>query len=355
MAEHAIQRQLLKAALSLPTPALRAASGGQAAYVGGRTLDPRLQFLLRAALAQPPLQSMSVEEARKAFAENWALIAARPEPGVRIEDMDVDGPGGPIRVRVYRPPEPDPAIPPLVYAHFGGGTMGDLESCHAFCSILAKGMRGTVLSVDYRLAPEHRFPAGLEDLLAVFRHARDHAAELGGPEGHAAIGGDSMGGTLAAAACQQLRRAGEPQPSLQLLIYPPLDATAQTQSMTTYAAWPPSRELMQWQFAHYIGAGDDPADPRISPLREADVSGLAPAVVVTAGFDPLQDQGEAYARHLLDAGVPVAFRCYDALVHGFVGFTGAVPRADCACREIAGLAREGLQGRIHVPPRRRAG
>jgi acetyl esterase/lipase len=348
MADLAVEKRLLRAMLSLPTPVLRAASGGRAVYVGGRTLDPRLQFVLQLANAREPLQGMAMDDARRAFAESWAVLAPRPEPGVSHEQISVEGPGGPIPVRLYRTADQDPAMPPLVYAHFGGGTLGDLESCDAFCRILAKVVRGPVLSVDYRLAPEHRFPAGIEDMLAVYRHARDHSAELGGPEGHAAIGGDSVGGNFAAVVCQELRRLGEPQPALQLLVYPALDATAETQSMATYQAFPPSRELMDWQFAHYIGAGDAPADPRISPLKATELSGLAPAVVVTAGFDPLQDQGEAYARHLLDAGAPVIFRCYDALVHGFVAFTGVVPAADWACREIAGLVREGLQGRIRA-------
>jgi acetyl esterase/lipase len=348
MTDLAVQKRLLKAMLSLPTPVLRAAAGGRAVYVGGRTLDPRLQFLLQMAAARTPLQSLPMEEARRTYDEQWALIAARPEPEVKRETISVAGPAGDIPVRLYRPAEQDPAIPPLVYAHFGGGTLGGLDGSDAFCSILARGLRGPVLSVDYRLAPEHRFPAGIEDMLAVFRHAREQSHDLGGPDEHAAVGGDSIGGNFAAVLCQELKRLGEPQPSLQLLLYPALDATAETQSMVTYQGFPPSRELMDWQFAHYIGPGDSPADPRISPLKAQDVSGLAPAVVVTAGFDPLQDQGEAYARHLLDAGVPVVFRCYDPLVHGFCAFTGVVPAADCACREVAGLVREGLQGRIRT-------
>lgn len=355
MTDFAVQKRLLRAVLSLPTPALRAAAGGSAVYVGGRTLDPRLQFLLQAAHSRPRLEAMSMEDARRAFAETWTLIAPRPDRTVRRELISVEGPQGPIPVRFYLPPEPDPEMAPLVYAHFGGGVLGDLESADAFCAILARGIRGPVLSVDYRLAPEHRFPAGIEDMLAVFRHARDHAADFGGPEGCAAIGGDSIGGNFAAVVCQELKRRGEPQPALQLIVYPALDATAQTQSMITYAAYPPSRELMQWQLAHYIGAGDDPANPRISPLKSSDLEGLAPAVLVTAGFDPLQDQGEAYARSLLDAGVPIAFRCYDALIHGFTAFTGVVPTADCACREIAGLVREGLQGRLCALPGAAAG
>jgi acetyl esterase/lipase len=204
-----------------------------------------------------------------------------------------------------------------------------------------------VLSVDYRLAPEHRFPAGLEDVLAAYRWGRDNAQAFGAPLGQAAIGGDSMGGNFAAVICQMLRKAGEPQPALQLLIYPAVEAACDSASMTTYEnAFPLSRATMDWFIGHYIGPGDTPADTRLSPIREPDLKDLAPAVVVTAGFDPLVDQGEAYARRLRDAGVPVVYRCYDSLAHGFTAFTGAVPDADVACREICGLVREGLEGRI---------
>jgi acetyl esterase/lipase len=204
-----------------------------------------------------------------------------------------------------------------------------------------------VLSVDYRLAPEHRFPAGLEDVLAAYRWGRDNAARFGAPAGRCAIGGDSMGGNFAAVICQALERAGEPQPDLQLLVYPCVDVACESASMTTYAdAFPLSRPLMDWFIGHYMGPQDDPKDLRLSPLLEPDLMGLAPAVVVTAGFDPLLDQGEAYARRLKAAGVPVVYRCYDSLAHGFTAFTGAVPCADVACREIAGLVREGLEGRI---------
>jgi acetyl esterase/lipase len=229
----------------------------------------------------------------------------------------------------------------------GGGVIGDLETCHVFCTILARTGRGPVISVDYRLAPEHRFPAGLEDTLAAYRFARDNAGRFGAPAGRAAIGGDSMGGNFAAIACQELKRAGEPQPVLQLLVYPCVDAACESASMTTYAdAFPLSRATMAWFIGHYMGPGDSPADPRLSPLRAEDLSGLAPAVVVTAGFDPLLDQGEAYARRLKEAHVPTAYRCYDSLAHAFTAFTGAVPCADVACREIAGLVREGFEGRI---------
>ncbi|HEX4712476.1 alpha/beta hydrolase, partial [Phenylobacterium sp.] len=261
--------------------------------------------------------------------------------------LAIPGPAGEIPARIYRPKVQDPEAPLMVFAHMGGGVIGDLEICHAFCTILARAGRGPVLSVDYRLAPEHRFPAGLEDVLAAYRYGRDNAERFGAPLAQAAIGGDSMGGNFAAIACQELKRAGEPQPVLQLLIYPCVDVACESASMTTYAdAFPLNRATMDWFMGHYMGPGDSPADPRLSPLRAKDLSGLAPAIVVTAGFDPLLDEGEAYARRLKEAGVPTVYRCYDGLAHGFTAFTGAVPCADVACREVAGLVRVGFEGRI---------
>ncbi|HEX5378496.1 MAG TPA: alpha/beta hydrolase [Phenylobacterium sp.] len=347
MASASTQRLILKTLLSLPSPVLRLLSGGGTVYRGGRTLDPRLQFMAAQAAGATPMTAQTPDEARRASALGLAAMTAPLEPGVTTESLVIPGPGGEIPGRVYRPVRQDPDMPVLVYAHMGGGVIGDLDTCEAFCGILAAIVRCPVLSVDYRLAPEHRYPAGLEDVLAAYRWAREHAARFGAPQGKAAIGGDSMGGNFAAIVAQEMRRAGEPQPALQLLIYPCVDVASETASMTTYAdAFPLSRATMDWFMGHYMRAEDDPADPRLSPIRENDLSGLAPAVVVTAGFDPLVDQGEAYALRLRDAGSPTAYRCYDSLSHAFTAFTGVIPCADVACREIAGLVREGLEGRI---------
>jgi acetyl esterase/lipase len=341
------QRLTARLLLSLPAPVLRTLAGGGVVYRGGRTLDPRLQFLAASAKRQPPMTSLSPDEARRASAQGLSVLDDKPQAGVRIEPLDIPGPAGVIPARAYRPSGQDPAMPLIVYAHMGGGVIGDLETCETFCSLLARITHAPVLSVDYRLAPEHRFPAGLDDVLAAFRWAREEAARFGAPPGRAAIGGDSMGGNFAAIVAQDLKRAGEPQPDLQLLIYPCVDIASETASMNTYGdAFPLDRATMDWFIGQYLGPEADPADLRLSPIRAADLSGLAPAVVVTAGFDPLVDQGEAYARRLKDAGTPVAFRCYDSLAHGFTAFTGAIPCAEVACREIAGLVREGLQGRI---------
>lgn len=340
MANAAVQKFILKTILSLPSPILRAMSGGGVVYRGGRTLDPRFQFFAHAAQKMPPMTVLSPDDARAASARGLSAMSGPPEPGVRNETLSIDGPGGPLRLRVYRPPNQDASAPLIVFAHFGGGVIGDLETCHAFCGILARIARTAVLSVDYRLAPDHRFPAGLDDVLAAFRWARDNAERFGAAPGVAAIGGDSMGGNFAAIVAQEMQRAGEPQPALQLLIYPAVDVASETASMTTYAdAYPLSRSIMDWFMGHYMGPDADPADPRLSPDKSADLSGLAPAVVITAGFDPLVDQGEAYAKRLQAAGVPTTYRCYDSLAHGFTAFTGAVPAADAACREIAALVR----------------
>lgn len=346
MASDAAQKTILKLILSLPSPILRALSGGGVVYKGGRTLDPRFQFFAHAAKKLPPMTSLSPAEAVAGSARGLAAVQGPLEPGVRTESLSVEGPNGPIPCRAYRPDAQDASAPLIVYAHMGGGVIGDLETCHAFCSILARIVRTAVISVDYRLAPDHKFPAGLEDVLAAYRWARDNTARFGAASVPPAIGGDSMGGNFAAIVAQEMARKGEPQPAAQILIYPAVDVASETPSMTTYAdAYPLTRATMDWFMGHYMSADADPADPRLSPDRAEDVSGLAPAVIATAGFDPLVDQGEAYAKRLQTAGVPVLYRCYDSLAHGFTAFTGAIPAADGACREIAGLVRQAFDQR----------
>ncbi len=343
----AAKRLFVRKLLSLPTPLLRLMAGGGVVYRGGRTLEPRLQFLAAQAKRMTSVMSMTPEEARRAEAEAIALMSGDPEPGVRWGPWPCQAP----EARFSRAPI-DRATRIQKRRCWSGRTWGAASSARWtparwFCSILAGAIRCPVLSVDYRVAPEHRFPAGLEDVLAAYRWGRDKTGRFGAPEGVAAIGGDAIGGNFAAAVCQELKRAGEAQPVLQLLVYPCTDVTSESASMVTYAdAFPLSRSMIDWYLGHYLGPDDDPADPRLSPLCEKDLTGLAPAIVVTAGFDPLVDQAEAYAKQLKAAGTPVAYRCYDSLTHGFTAYTGAVPCADVACREIAGLARDRLQGRL---------
>jgi acetyl esterase/lipase len=345
MADLKVQKFFIKTLLSLPTPLLRAMSGGSVDYRAGRTLNPRFQFLAHGAKRMPAMTSLTPVEARAASAAGLAIMSARREPGVTCEALTIEGPGGVLPLRAYRPERQDPSMPLIIFAHFGGGVIGDLETSDAFCSILAKDVRTAVLSVDYRLAPEHKFPAGLDDVMAAYRWGRDNAARFGAAPNRAVIGGDSMGGNFAAAIPLELQRLGEPQPDLQLLIYPAVDVASETPSMTVFGdSYPLSRAVMDWFMAHYMSPDADPADPRLSPIQAAHHEGLAPAVIATAGFDPLVDQGQAYAGTLRTAGVPVTYRCYDGLAHGFTAFTGAVPAADAACRAIAALVRKALEG-----------
>ena len=346
MANLGFQRAIVRTILSLPGPILRMMSGGGAVYKGGRTLDPRLQFLEAGAKRGPAMESLQPLEARAASAAGFAALSAPLDAGVRVRAELIPAADGQIPARAYLPDGQDPDSPLLVFAHMGGGVIGDLDTCETFCGMLAMAIRAPVVSIDYRLAPEHRFPAGLDDVLTAYRWCRDHADHFGAPVGRAAIGGDSMGGHFASIVCQDLKRAREAQPDLQLLIYPCVDVASETPSMTTYAdAFPLGRATMAWFMGHYLNPTDDPAQLRLSPGRETDLTGLAPAVIATAGFDPLIDQGEAYARQLKAAGVHVEYRAYDSLCHGFTAFTGAVPPAAEACREIAALARDVLQGK----------
>ena len=350
MADPGIQKTILRAVLSLPRPVLRAASGCRAVYVGGRTLDPRFQFLLHAARHYASVHGLSEEKARETRAQQLALVVGRREPGVRHEDVTIEGPRGLITARLHRHPDQHPDMAVMVYVHGGQGLTGEVDSCDPFCSILSRCGHAPVLSIRAQPSAERRFSACAEDVLAVYRWARDHAVRFGAPEGFAAIGGDGIGAAFAALACQELKRLGEPQPSLQLLIYPWVDLSSETRSMTDYAdSTIEAQDAEPWTADRFLGPEDDPADPRVSPLKAREFSDLAPAIVVTAGFDPLVDQGEAYARRLRAAGTPVVYRCYDHLVHGFAAFTGVVPAADIACREIAGLVRHGLEGRITAP------
>jgi acetyl esterase/lipase len=346
LADPVIQRQLLKAVLSLPPPVLRVASGGRAVHVGARALDPRFQFLIHAAkryaLAESPFDAQA-QKTRSAW-------AGEREPGVTLEDLAIPSPSGEVPARLYRGSAPHPEMALIVYAH---GLEADeaegFESCDAFCSILARCSHAPVLAITCRPHAKRPFRVCLETVRTAYVWGQDNAARFGARPGIAAIAGDSIGGAFAALLCQELKDQEQPQPALQLLVYPWLDLSAGSTSKELYGqATLPAQDVEAWA-AGFLGIADDPADPCVSPLKSEHLSGLAAAIVVTAGFDPLVDQGCDYADRLKAAGVPIVYRCYDQLVHGFAAFTGVVPSADIACREIAGLVREGLQGRIPAP------
>lgn len=334
------QAFLARSFLKLPPKWLVKLAGGKPVEIGGRVLDPYLQFVAHSASKQPPMSSLSPTEARAASSAALQMLAPPAEPGVTHENLRLAGPEAEIPARIYRPDTQDPHTPLMVYMHMGGGVIGDLEICHAFCEILASETGGPVLSVDYRLAPEHQFPAGLEDCIFAYEWALKNASNYGAPAGRAALGGDSMGGNFTAIIAQEMKRQHKPLPEMQLMIYPATDIEADFPSRETFAeAYPLSTDTMNWFMQHYLPTDQDQADVRISPAKDVNLEGLPPAVLVTAGFDPLCDEGEAYAKRLQAAGVATQFKCYDTLVHGFTAFTAATPAAEAACREIASFVK----------------
>jgi len=262
-----------------------------------------------------------------------------PRPDVAaVKDLEVPGPAGSIPVRVYRPSERTD-LPVLVYLHGGGWAICGLETHDASCRQLANDAGCMVVSVDYRLAPEHPFPAAPEDCYAALTWTAENAASLGGDPRRLAVGGDSAGGNLSAVVSLMARDRKGPRLCHQLLVYPVTDHAFDTDSYRENADAPIlTREIMQGFWSYYLSRAENGRHPYASPLRAEDVSGLPPAHVITAEYDPLRDEGEAYARRLSDAGVPVVQRRFDGMVHGFFGFGELIDVAreavDDATREL---------------------
>jgi acetyl esterase len=250
-----------------------------------------------------------------------------------VVDRRIPGPAGDIPVRVYTPNGTAP-FPLLVYFHGGGWVLGGIDTHDGTCRSLANGAGCVVVSVDYRLAPEHRYPAAAEDCCAATQWAAAHAAELGADARRVAVGGDSAGGNLAAVVALMARDRGGPALVLQLLIYPATDARFDTASYRDNAdGYLLTAADMRWFWDHYLGDSGRGAEPYASPLRAADLSGLPPALVITAEFDPLRDEGEAYAKRLEDAGVASRLSRYDGMIHGFFGMGQMIDRANAAVGE----------------------
>jgi acetyl esterase len=286
-------------------------------------LHPQARQLLAAVAtrAAAPITELDVETARRQALADLPL-AGESVAVDDVEDVQVDA----LRLRIYRPP-PRPRTA-LVFLHGGGWVTGGLDLADPQCRALASACRAVVVSVDYRLAPEHPYPAGLEDAWRAVRWTLDHAAELGVDADRVAIGGDSAGGNLAAAACLLARDHGTPRIAAQVLIYPVTDRACATPSWRRYGNgfWL-DRAEMEWYWARYLRHPDDAAAPYVSVLRCADLTGLPPALVYTAGCDPLRDEGEAYAARLVAAGVPTYARRFPGQLHGFFSCAAVVDAA----------------------------
>jgi acetyl esterase len=289
-----------------------------------------------------PLDKLTVEQAREQFGRTRAPFLAPPQEVGAVIDAAIPGPGGTLQIRAYRPlgSRHDEPLPAMVYFHGGGWVFGDLDSHDPLCRELCNLAGCAVIAVDYRRAPEHRFPAAVEDAIAAIRHVAQHAADLGIDGTRLAAGGDSAGGNLAAVAALSFREQGGPQLTLQVLIYPVTDFAMDAPSYARIAnGFTLTRERMRYFRESYLRGPADIADWRASPLKAQDLSQLPPALIIAAGHDPLVDEGKAYADRLAAAGVRVTYICYDGVVHGFVSMAGAIDAGHTAIAEAAALKR----------------
>lgn len=304
-------------------------------------LDPQIKAMRdrrqRDNVAQ--LYTLDLAQARAADLASIQEAGGDPEPVHEVLDRQMPGPGGDLPVRIYRPAAPGP-LPVLVYFFGGGWVLGSIDTADGICRSLANRADCLVVTVGYRLAPEHRFPAAVEDCYAALRWVRAHAAELGADPTRLAVGGDSAGGNLAAAVTLLARDAGDVDLVGQLLVYPNTDQLADDGSLRENSDdWLFNHHSVAWYRQHYLATPEDALNPLASPMRAESLAGLPPALVITAEYDPLRDQGERYARHLAEAGVAVDLSRYPGMVHGFFAMAGTVDAGRTAISEAAGQLR----------------
>jgi acetyl esterase len=312
--------------------------------VDGQRLAPDIQLLLlldRAINREPP--NPAVQQVRSGLARGTAIVRGRTVQPVSARDLTIAGrlPG-----RLYEPAGLPRDRGLLVFYHGGGWVIGTLDSHDNLCRYLALAGGVRVLSVGYRLAPEHPFPAAPEDAVAAFGWAVACAGELGADPALVGVGGDSAGGNLSAVVSLQASRGRGARPAFQLLIYPALDFSHRRRSRELFSSgFYLTDERMSWFESHYLGGWTDRTDLRLSPLLAPDLSGMPPTYLATAGFDPLRDEGEEFAERLADAGVPVLVRRHATLIHGFANMFNVSPSARAAVVEIAAGLRDGLAPR----------
>lgn len=310
-------------------------------------LDPAARTYLDAVAealrtgAVKPVHELPPGEGRAAFEAPAAQLFGPTDPIGSVVDRVVPGPGGPIRVRIYEPAGAEPPLPVLVYFHGGGWVVGSLDTHDGVGRALASRTPCVVVAVDYRLAPEHRYPAAVEDAWAATAWVAEHAASIGADAGRIAVGGDSAGGNLAAVVAVRARDRGLAL-ALQLLVYPVTDHDFERPSYGEYAdGYGLTATAMHWFWECYLGPDGDSrgSDPEASPLRTAELAGVAPARVLTVEFDPLRDEGEEYAARLAAAGVPVTQTRHEGLFHGCFRLPGTIPRSQALLDESAAALR----------------
>jgi acetyl esterase len=302
-------------------------------------LNPQVKALLDQMYANPApnLFEVPLADARAQSLAMMQSLGPQDVPIGKVEDRTMPGPAGEMRLRIYTPVAAGgAALPALVYFHGGGFVIGDIESYDSVCRALANESGARVISVDYRLAPENKFPAAVEDCFAAVKWIEANAMDLGIDPNRIAVGGDSAGGNLAAVICILARDEGRLKLVFQLLIYPVTDCSSSTQSREDCArGYFLDEPTMTWFTSQYANSPEDYKDYRFSPLLAASLKGLPPALVVTAGFDPLRDEGRAFADKLREAGGAVIYKDYEGLIHGFVNMAGVIDEARDAIKEMA--------------------
>jgi acetyl esterase len=303
------------------------------------SVEVRYRELLELVTAgSPPVETLTADQARKAQAERRARMKELTAslPTVEVADWTIRGPAGPLPVRTYRPVVTPPRST-VVYFHGGGWVLCDLDTHDPICRELAFRSDVLVVSVGYRLAPEHKFPAAVEDAYAATLWVSEHRVELGEPDGSLVVAGDSAGGNLAAAVCLMARDRGRPVIRLQVLIYPVLARAFDNESYREFGDGPNlvTRSAMEWYWEQYLPSSEDGTHALASPLLARTLAGLPSALIIVAGCDPLRDEGEAYARRLEGSGVDVRCVRFEHGFHGFLGYLGIVPEATHAHAEIA--------------------
>jgi acetyl esterase len=340
---------------ALPPGAQVRLSGRPPVQIDGETLAPQVQLALAMLerRREPRPETLAPPAARAARRRLAAVYAGSPTPVGAVEELTIDG-SVPLRARHYAPGELGGPHPLLVYYHGGGFTYGDLETHDGVCRLLCRHAGAHVVAIDYRLAPEHPFPAAVDDARAALGWAWSNASGLGADPRRVGVAGDSAGGNLAAVVAQLGARDGRRAPVLQLLIYPATDFSRRRHSRELFAdGFLLTDSEMNWFETNYLGPERTHArDPRASPLLAEDLSGLAPALVVTAAFDPLRDEGEEYAEALRKAGTPVILRRFPGFIHGFIAAAGVSRSAREAVIEMAGVTRGmfAAVGRPGPPP-----
>jgi acetyl esterase len=306
-------------------------------------LDAQTQELLEQMERQndPHPHTMNPLECRRFFRTS-AMSSAEGEPIAHVEDRKIPGPAGSIPIRIYTPKGGGP-FPMLVYFHGGGWVIGDLDNSDALCRSLANGAGCITVAVDYRLAPEHKFPAAPEDCYAATKWIAENARHFNGDHSRIAIGGDSAGGNLAAVVAQMIRDRGGPPLVLQMLLYPVTDLTADNQSLRENAEGYMLTILdLQWFINHYLSREEEKKHPLASPMLAADLRGLPQALVVTAEFDPLRDEGEQYGSRLKEAGVPATISRYKGTIHGFISLAAVLDQGKKGIAECCIALRRAL-------------